>query len=388
MKKRPIEVIKSWMVQGTYFDYMSLFYVIFLTAFGWIMVYSASVYTSQVETEGASKMHYFMFQFIFSMMGFLVMYAVSKMKYQVFRYFINFMIFFEAVLLLLVLSPLGSSANGSSRWIKIGFIRFQPSELAKIVIIIYMADMCTRFPSYMKSYKGLVRLFAPVIVLAGLIAVENFSTAALCGVIALGICFVCTSDLKKLFVALGVLGLAAVPLIMMKGYRLERLEGWRHPDPKNNGYQTLQGLYGIGTGGLFGKGLGQSVQKLGGRIPEAHTDMIFAVICEELGIMGALALIVIFVILLFRFKFIAEGAPDRFGSLMVVGVIVHIGVQTILNLAVVTNLLPNTGVPLPFISYGGTSIVLTLLEMGIVLSVSRQIEPRSARKQENIVSEA
>ena len=386
--EKKTDFLKKWLVKGTYFDYMSLFYIVFLTAFGWIMVYSASVYSSQVDTQSSSKTHYFFNQFIFSMLGFIAMYVITKFKYQLFKYFINFMIAVEGVLLILVLTPLGNSVNGSSRWFKLGFISFQPSELAKIIIILYMADMCTKRPSLMKSYKGLLRLFAPVIGLAGLIAIENFSTAALCGVIAVGICFVCTPDLKRLFVSIGLLVLCAVPLIMMKGYRMERLEGWRHPDPKNNGYQTLQGLYGIGTGGLFGKGLGQSVQKLGGRIPEAHTDMIFTILCEELGIIGALALIVVFVILLFRFKFIAEGAPDRFGSLIVVGVIVHIGVQTILNLAVVTNLLPNTGVPLPFISYGGTSIVLTLLEMGLVLSVSRQIEPRSARKQENVVSEA
>lgn len=386
--EKKTDFLKKWLVKGTYFDYMSLFYVVFLTAFGWIMVYSASVYSSQVDTQSSSKTHYFFNQFIFSMLGFIAMYVITKFKYQLFKYFINFMIAVEGLLLILVLTPLGNSVNGSSRWFKLGFISFQPSELAKIIIILYMADMCTKRPSLMKTFKGLLRLFLPVLGLAGLIAVENFSTAALCGIIAVGICFVCTPDLKRLFVSIGLLVLCAVPLIMMKGYRMERLEGWRHPDPKNNGYQTLQGLYGIGTGGLFGKGLGQSVQKLGGRIPEAHTDMIFTILCEELGIIGALALIVVFVILLFRFKFIAEGAPDRFGSLIVVGVIVHIGVQTILNLAVVTNLLPNTGVPLPFISYGGTSIVLTLLEMGLVLSVSRQIEPRSARKQENVVSEA
>ena len=385
--KKLTEFLKKWLVEGTYFDYMSLFYIVFLTAFGWIMVYSASVYSSQVDTQSSSKTHYFFNQFIFSMLGFVALYIISKFKYQMFKYFINLLIAIESVLLILVLTPLGNSVNGSSRWFKLGFISFQPSELAKIIIILYMADMCTKRPSLMKSFKGLFRLFLPVIWLAGLIAVENFSTAFICGVIAIGIYFVCTPKLKYLWIMVGGAAVAAAPLILLKGYRLERLEGWRHPDPKNNGYQTLQGLYGIGTGGLFGKGLGQSVQKLGGRIPEAHTDMIFTILCEELGIIGALALIVVFVILLFRFKFIAEGAPDRFGSLIVVGVIVHIGFQTILNLMVVTNLLPNTGVPLPFISYGGTSIVLTLFEMGMVLSVSRQIEPRSARKQE-IVSEA
>ena len=385
--KKLTDFLKKWLVEGTYFDYMSLFYIVFLTAFGWIMVYSASVYSSQVDTQSSSKTHYFFNQFIFSMLGFVALYIISKFKYQMFKYFINLLIAIESVLLILVLTPLGNSVNGSSRWFKLGFISFQPSELAKIIIILYMADMCTKRPSLMKSFKGLFRLFLPVIWLAGLIAVENFSTAFICGVIAIGIYFVCTPKLKYLWIMVGGAAVAAAPLILLKGYRLERLEGWRHPDPKNNGYQTLQGLYGIGTGGLFGKGLGQSVQKLGGRIPEAHTDMIFTILCEELGIIGALALIVVFVILLFRFKFIAEGAPDRFGSLIVVGVIVHIGFQTILNLMVVTNLLPNTGVPLPFISYGGTSIVLTLFEMGMVLSVSRQIEPRSARKQE-IVSEA
>ena len=143
-----------------------------------------------------------------------------------------------------------------------------------------------------------------------------------------------------------------------------------------NGYQTMQGLYAIGSGGLFGRGLGQSIQKQG-FIPEAQNDMIFSIICEELGILGAVGLIVVFLMLIWRFKFIAEGAPDRYGSLIVVGVMSHIGIQVLINMCVVTNVIPNTGVTLPFISYGGTSLVFLLIEIGIVLSVSRQIEPIS-----------
>ena len=168
--------------------------------------------------------------------------------------------------------------------------------------------------------------------------------------------------------------MAGLALIFGTGYRSARIDAWLHPETAENGYQTMQALYAIGSGGIFGRGLGQSIQKMG-YIPFAQNDMIFSVICEELGLIGGIGLIIVFVMLIWRFRFIAEGAPDRFGSLLVVGVLCHIGIQVLINMAVVTNVIPNTGVPLPFISYGGSSLIFLFFEIGIVLSVSRQIEP-------------
>lgn len=169
------------------------------------------------------------------------------------------------------------------------------------------------------------------------------------------------------------IGNALVALRLLKPYQLDRITAWVDPTATDTGYQTLQGLYAIGSGGFFGRGLGQSLQKLG-FIPEAQNDMIFSVICEELGLFGAVLLILMFMFVIYRFMVIAGNAPDLMGALLVVGVMAHIGIQVILNVAVVTNTIPNTGVTLPFISYGGTSVLFLMCEMGLVLSVSNQIK--------------
>jgi cell division protein FtsW len=187
---------------------------------------------------------------------------------------------------------------------------------------------------------------------------------------------VVTPKLRYVFFVGVILVAGGALMIMLQSYRGDRITAWLHPETSEKGYQTMQGLYAIGSGGLFGRGLGQSIQKLG-FIPEAQNDMIFSIICEELGVIGAVGLIIVFLMLLWRFRFIAEGAPDRYGSLLVVGVIAHISVQVLINMCVVTNLIPNTGVTLPFISYGGTSLIFLIVEMGLVLGVSRQIEPLS-----------
>ena len=176
-------------------------------------------------------------------------------------------------------------------------------------------------------------------------------------------------------VILGVIGIAiAAAAVLLVGYRGDRFDAWLHPETSDYGYQTMQSLYAIGSGGLFGRGLGQSIQKMG-FLPESHNDMIFSIICEELGLFGAIGIIALFVMLLLRLKYIAEHTVDSFGGFIVTGVITHIAVQLIVNIGVVTNTIPPTGVTLPFISYGGTSLVFMLLEIGVVLSVSRQIKP-------------
>ena len=213
-------------------------------------------------------------------------------------------------------------------------------------------------------------LFAiPIIVIVG---IENLSTCIILLAIFFYYDFVATPLLVP-FVVIGLIGVAgAGGLLLTQGYRMERITVWLDPAASEKGHQTIQGLYAIGSGGLFGKGLGQSMQKLG-FLPEANNDMIFSVICEELGLFGALCVLALFFALIWRFMVIAVNAPDLYGSMIVVGVIAHIGIQVFINIAVATNTIPNTGIPLPFISYGGSSLVFMLLEMGLVLSVSRYI---------------
>ncbi len=228
-------------------------------------------------------------------------------------------------------------------------------------------------PGKLNSIKGFIRVMVIMAPLIALVVWENFSTALVMGVMMVAICFV-ASRKKGYYIAIAaLLVVVAVLFIVLFPYRLERINVWRDIENHPKGYQILQGLYAIASGGLFGKGLGQGVQKLG-YIPEAHNDMIFSTICEELGLVGAFAVLFLFVLLLWRIFIIAINAPDLFGSLIATGVLAHIAVQVLINVAVVTNTIPSTGIPLPFISYGGSSLLVLMMEMGIVLNVSDRIE--------------
>lgn len=361
----------SFFLAGTYFDYPALFYVLFLTVFGLVMVYSTSSYKGRVMADDAA--YFFKRQAVVALLGVGLMTAISFVRYQKIRQFV-YIILAGALALLVLIHFTGESANGSTRWLSIGGFSFQPSEIAKLAIIIYMAHICTQNSNGLNNMLDTAKMFVPPILLIIIIAVENLSTAIICGVIMVGMWYVATPKTKYI-IAIGILGLAGILVFILKaGYRGNRIEAWLHPETSENGYQTMQSLYAIGSGGLFGRGLGQSIQKMG-FIPEAHNDMIFSVICEELGIIGGIGLIVVFVMFLWRFRIIAEGAPDRFGSLIVVGIIIHVGFQVVVNMCVVTNIMPNTGVTLPFISYGGSSLLFLLMEMGLALSVSRHIRP-------------
>lgn len=278
----------------------------------------------------------------------------------------------EVIGLLLLTFAIGAASHGSQRWISIGPFSLQPSELAKIGIILFLAAYISSKSREMRQWKKMVIpfLFAiPIIVIVG---IENLSTCIILLAISFIMIFVATPLLVP-FVVIGLIGVAgAGGLLLTQGYRMERITVWLDPAASEKGHQTIQGLYAIGSGGLFGKGLGQSMQKLG-FLPEANNDMIFSVICEELGLFGALCVLALFFALIWRFMVIAVNAPDLYGSMIVVGVIAHIGIQVFINIAVATNTIPNTGIPLPFISYGGSSLVFMLLEMGLVLSVSRYI---------------
>ncbi len=375
-KKIPFFVRKS-----TYFDYPCLFIVIFLCAVGILMVYSISSVNALYDYGNAS--YFAKRQLIFAGFGCIVMIVVSKINYK--YYYKLARVAMAVSMLLVALVPLiGSEVNGSKRWIDLGFISFQPSEICKVGLVIYTAYICSRYPADLKNLETTALLFLIPIFTVGLIAISNLSTAIICAGIVVVIWAVATPKIVYLLIVGGVGAVGGTIFILTQQYRLGRIRAWLHPDVKGDGYQTMQSLYAIGSGGLFGKGLGQGYQKLG-NIPEAHNDMIFAAICEELGIIGAAIIIFSFIVLIWRLKLIAEGAPDRFSALLAVGIIAHISLQATVNISVVTNVIPNTGVPLPFISYGGTSMVFLLAEMGIALGVSRHIVPISKRQGKGVI---
>ena len=364
---------------GGYIDYQTIFLIVVLLAFGVMMVYSASAYRATLS--GLSSGYFAMRQGAIGLAGIIVMMLISCLNYQFYKKPMMQKLIVTAMIVCAGIAlVLGVSSHGSQRWIEVAGVQLQPSEIVKLLIILYLPSACVKHPNYLKSYQGILRLIAPCIISAGLIAKENLSTAV---AIMLVIRFVACPDYKILVMPVVALAAAGVLLITTVGYRGDRIDAWMHPETSDSGYQTMQSLYAIGSGGLFGKGLGQSIQKLG-FLPESHNDMIFAIICEELGLFGALCVIALFVMLIVQLRYIANHARDRYGALVVTGVMTHIAVQMIINVGVVTNVIPNTGVPLPFISYGGTSLAFLMVEMGFVLSVSRQMLPYEAPTREEI----
>ncbi|MBE5967403.1 MAG: cell division protein FtsW [Lachnospiraceae bacterium] len=363
----------------SYYDYSLLFLTLFLVCFGLVMIYSTSSYNAQRVYGDAT--YYLGRQALFSGAGILIMLFVSKIDYRI--YIRNLPIikikpvtglYFLCIGLQTYVLIFGDTIKGAKRWISLGPLgRFQPSELTKIAVILFTAYIVQLAPRRLDKFTGFLRVVFLIGPLLGLIVIENFSTALVVGVIMVAICFV-TSKKKGYFIFSGLLLVAAgALLVFFVPYRFERINVWKNVETHPKGYQILQGLYAIASGGIFGKGLGESMQKLG-FIPESHNDMIFSVICEELGLFGAFALILLFILLIWRIFIIAINAPDLYGGLIATGVLAHIAIQVLINIAVVTNTIPSTGIPLPFISYGGSSMMVILFEMGIVLSVSNQIK--------------
>ena len=362
----------------TYFDYNLLFIVIFLLCFGLVMLYSSSSYVS-ANTYGDSA-HYLKLQLRNMAIGAFFMWIMAKIDYHAWRKFYFWAYFRSMLLCTLVLFPipgLTRSSHGKSRWLNLGTVSFQPSELAKLAIIIFLAVLIEKHTRDVSKPAGLVKVFVYLVPLLGVVAIGNLSTAIIIFGIAFCMLFVANPKYKPFFVLAGIGVVGVVGLIALEGYRGNRVDAWLHPETAGDkGYQTMQGLYAIGSGKLFGKGLGESLQKLG-NVPESQNDMIFTIICEELGLFGAVCVILLFVLLLWRMMVIANNAKDLYGALIVTGIMSHIAIQVILNIAVVTNTIPNTGVILPFISYGGTSIVFLMGEMGLALSVSKGIRLES-----------
>lgn len=348
-------------------DTALLILVLVLAVFGLIILLSASEYNGRVRFHDSA--YYFKKQLFATSLGLGAMYIISTMNY---RFFVRLAP--AAYLLSLLLSTtvllVGQEINGSKRWLNLGPLSFQPSEFAKVAVILFLTWQIENSRRRTDGFWFMCRTMLTLLPITGLVGSNNLSTAII--ILGIGVILIFASSPRYMqFVALGSAGIGFIAVFLAaESYRLERLAIWRDPEKYEKGFQTIQGLYAIGSGGLFGRGLGNSIQKLG-FVPEAQNDMIFSIICEETGLAGAIILILIFALLLWRLCVISMHCQELSGALLSAGIMGHLAIQVILNIAVVTNTIPNTGITLPFISYGGTSIVFLLGEMGIALNISR-----------------
>ena len=348
-----------------------LILVLLLVVCGLIFLYSTSAYNGRVKFHDPA--YYFKKQLFATSLGMMGMYLVSCMDYHILTRMAPFLYVVSMGLSLAVLL-FGDEYNGSKRWLSIGPLSFQPSEFAKVAVILLLTYVITNSEKRQVSLLHMAGTMALLLPIVGLVGTNNLSTAII--ILGIGVILIFVSNPKYLpFVGIGGVGVLFIGIFLsMASYRLERIAIWRNPEKYEKGFQTIQGLYAIGSGGIFGKGLGSSLQKLG-FVPEAQNDMIFSIICEETGLIGACLLILVFALLIWRLMVIATHARDLCGALIAAGIMGHMAIQVILNIAVVTNTIPNTGITLPFVSYGGTSVLFLMGEMGLALSVSRTRSP-------------
>ena len=368
----------------------------FLIVFGLIMVYSASYYKASMSSAwDYDSMHFLKNQALMSVIGLIFMYMVSCINYHFWKkkQIVGLAVLLSIGLTLILLIPaLSITANGATRWVKFGSISFQVAEPVKIAVIVATAWLIDKYGAQEIKWKKFTlrhwmvtaAIMIPGVGLAGFLGIisSNMSSALIIALIGVVMYFAWHPKSAVFYIAV----IAAIALIGVliyvisqqtvvdaeSGFRLKRIRAWLDPYSyeSDTSYQSLQALYAIGSGGLFGKGLGNSIQKLGS-IPEPYNDFIFAIVCEELGVMGASLLILMFIYLLYRIFIIAQRAEDLFGRMLATGVFSHIALQEVLNIAVVTGAMPNTGVTLPFISYGGTATIFLLVEIGMVLNVQK-----------------
>lgn len=359
---------------GDTVDIPFLLLTMLLLAVGLTMLYSASAAQSQYDTGYTISTKYLQKQAVCAGLGLVCMCVFSRIPAGFWLKFAWPLYGLSIVLLLLVL-VVGQSANGAQRWINIAGLQFQPSEIAKFTMIVLFAKLAKGFGSDAKEFRYGVLGFGGALmgILIPLALEKHLSAIMLMGMVAVVIMFVAGTHPKWLLAGAGCAAAFVVIYISVMGYAGDRVTAWLHPeqDPSDTGYQILQSLYAIGSGGLFGLGFGKSRQKYL-YLPFQYNDYIFAIICEELGLVGALLIVVLFSGLILRGFWIALRSRDRFSTILATGLVALIAVQTVLNLGVVTNLLPSTGIALPFFSYGGTALAVNLGEMGIVLSISRQ----------------
>ncbi|OUP69585.1 putative lipid II flippase FtsW [Anaerotruncus colihominis] len=355
-------------------DLTFLFLVLILLSIGLIMMFSASYASSYYET--GDSFYYIKRQLLFAVVGVVMMLAIANIDYHILHRF-AFLIY-AGTLFLLVVVLIVPTREDAKRWINLGFTTFQPSELAKFAIVLIFAHLISVNYERMKNPRYGVW---PFLVLLGVVVMLMLLEPHLSGtilIVSIGVVmmFVGGTDLKWFMLGGVLIGVAIIAAVLIPGvvpYAMDRLQYWIDPwsDPQNKGFQTIQSLYAIGSGGLMGVGIGNSRQKHL-YLPEPHNDFVFSVVCEELGFIGATLIILLFVLLIWRGYVVAMRCRDRFGSMLAVGLTTQVGVQTVLNIAVVSNTIPNTGISLPFFSYGGTALVMLLCEMGVILSVSRQ----------------
>lgn len=352
------------------YDYTLLTALFLLVITGLVILYSTSAYNGDVKFH--DSFYYLKKQVFATLLGIAGMFVVANMDYHVWRHF-AVLGYLTAILLSVAVLFIGDEINGSKRWLSLGPFSFQPSEFAKVALILFLAQMVTKNVKDIGKMRTMLKIMVMILPVVGLVGASNLSTAII--ILGIGVILIFVASPKYgQFIFMGLLGVGFMAVFLaLESYRLERLAIWRNPEAYEKGYQTLQGLYAIGSGGLFGRGLGESIQKLG-FVPEAQNDMIFSIICEELGLFGAGFVLILFLILIWRFFVIATHASDLFGALIATGAMGHMMIQVILNIAVVTNTIPNTGITLPFISYGGTSVMFLLVEMGLVLSVSSLVK--------------
>ncbi len=367
-----------------FMDYSLLFIVLFLVGFGIVMVFSSSSYEANQKLGDSTR--YLRQQLFASILGLVAMMVVANIPYHFWERF-SALAYLGSVVLILLIIPFGHSSGGATRWLYIGPISLQVAEVAKLGMILFLSSLICRLGKRVRSNKGFLAVLAfpvPIAVMLWMIT-NNLSSAIIVMGIAVLMLFVSCPDYKRFFIMAGITLAAAAAAVFYVvqtaqahvdelDFRGGRILAWLDPEAYANdkSFQTIQALYAIGSGGVLGKGLGQSMQKRG-FLPEAQNDMIFSIICEELGLFGGIAVIIMFLMLIWRLMIIANNAPDLYGALLVVGVMAHIAVQVILNIAVVTATIPNTGISLPFISYGGSSVMFLLIEIGLTLSVAKGI---------------
>ncbi len=354
-------------------DLPFLLLVILLLSVGTIMMFSAS-YASAYYTQSSST-HFLIRQAAVGLAGIAIMLVVSRMNYQGFR-LLSFGAMAVAIVLLVLVIFIGSEGGGAERWIYIGQISVQPVEIAKLAVIMLFSTLIAAFKEKMKTFRYGILPFVLILgALCGLLAFQPHISGMVLLVVAGGVLMFVGGVHWGWFAVAGAGGIAGLWFIMNNfAHSVARLRIWQNPwlDPSGDGYQIIQSLYAVGSGGLLGLGIGKSRQKYL-YLPERHNDFVFAIVCEELGFVGACLVLALFVLLIIRGYWIAIKARDRFGSLLACGVTTLLAVQVFLNIAVVTNLIPTTGISLPFFSYGGSALLVQLIEMGIILSVSRQI---------------
>ena len=352
-------------------DYTVLILVLILVMFGLVMVFSSSYYYAMTDSHFNDKFFFFNRQLRWAVVGFVAMVLCMSINTEFFRR-ISILAYIAIVGILGVVLVVGVATKGSQRWLEVLGTSFQPSEFAKFIIIIFMSGYVIKNRNLLNgNFIMFLKCAFPVILAFILIATENLSTGIVVMVVGLMIMFVASNKVMN-FIVFGLMGIVGfIVLVLIEPYRRARITGWLDPwsDPSDSGYQIIQSLYAVASGGLFGLGIGQSRQKT--FIPESYNDIIFAIICEELGLVGAVVVIMLFALLIWRGIKIAMTAKDKYSSYAATGITTMIAIQVIMNIAVVTNSMPNTGMPMPFISYGGTSLVVMMASMGLLLNISR-----------------